>query len=36
MQDGVRQTVPLEARAVNRVLDELENFAAPERTVIVA
>jgi 2-desacetyl-2-hydroxyethyl bacteriochlorophyllide A dehydrogenase len=31
----VKQTVPLDAGAVNRVLDALESFSAPERTVIV-
>lgn len=35
MSRVVRRTVPLEARAVNAVLDELERFAAPERTVII-
>jgi propanol-preferring alcohol dehydrogenase len=31
----VKQTVPLDAGAVNRVLDALDGFSAPERTVIV-
>jgi 2-desacetyl-2-hydroxyethyl bacteriochlorophyllide A dehydrogenase len=31
----VQQSVPLDAGAVNRVLDALESFSAPERTVIV-
>lgn len=35
MSRVVRSTVPLEAGAVNAVLDELERFSAPERTVIV-
>lgn len=34
MSRVVRQAVPLDALEVNRVLDELDNFAAPERTVI--
>lgn len=32
----VRRTVPLDANAVNGVLDELESFTAPERTIIVS
>lgn len=35
MSRVVRRTVPLDAQAVNEVLDELEHFSAPERTVIV-
>ena len=35
MSRVVRRTVPLEAGAVNEVLDQLDNYSAPERTVIV-
>ncbi len=35
LSDVVLRTVPLDADAVNRVLDELEAFRAPLRTVIV-
>ena len=35
MSGVVRQTVPLEAETVNGILDQLDRYAAPERTVIV-
>jgi propanol-preferring alcohol dehydrogenase len=35
LQDVVTATVPLEAEAINAVLDALEQFAAPVRTVVV-
>jgi 2-desacetyl-2-hydroxyethyl bacteriochlorophyllide A dehydrogenase len=35
MSRVVRRTVPLDAAAVNQTLDQLDRFAAPERTVIV-
>jgi 2-desacetyl-2-hydroxyethyl bacteriochlorophyllide A dehydrogenase len=35
MSRVVRRTVPLEADAVNLVLDQLDSYAAPERTVII-
>ncbi len=35
MSRVVRRTVPLEAAAVNEVLDQLDSYSAPERTVIV-
>ena len=35
MSRVVRQTVPLDATAVNRILDQLDSWSAPERTVIV-
>ena len=31
----VRRTIPLQAEAVNEVLDQLDSYSAPERTVIV-
>jgi 2-desacetyl-2-hydroxyethyl bacteriochlorophyllide A dehydrogenase len=35
MSRVVRRTVPLDAKAVNEVLDQLDSYSAPERTVIV-
>lgn len=35
MSRVVRQTVPLDADAVNDILDQLDAFEAPERTVII-
>ena len=35
MSRVVRQTIPLEAGAVNGILDDLDRYSAPERTVIV-